>query len=199
MSSDENSSGASLDNSKIEIKIKDVSNGENLSEVLEDGDFILPPQEHRHPISSVLIEETQPVNISLTKIPHITYIIASLPPQQVDLLIKVLHESVGHFAWSYQDMPRLDPKLVIHHLAMDLGARPVKKKLCKMHPKVALLVKAELEKLLEAKIIHHIDYSEWISNMVPITKPSGDIKICTNFRDLNKACSKDDFPLPNID
>lgn len=31
--------------------------------------------------------------------------------------------------------------------------------------------------------------------MVPITKSSGDIKIHTDFRDLNKACLKDDFPL----
>ena len=35
--------------------------------------------------------------------------------------------------------------------------------------------------------------------MVPITKPSSDTRICTDFRDLNKACPKDDFPLPNID
>ena len=96
-------------------------------------------------------------------------------------------------------MPRLEPKLVVHHLAMDPGAKLVKQKLCKMHPKVALLVKEELEKLLEAKIIHPIDYSEWISNMVHITKPSSDIKICTDLRDLNKACLKDDFPLSNID
>lgn len=68
-----------------------------------------------------------------------------------------------------------------------------------MHLKVALLVKAELEKLLEAKIIFPIDYSEWISNMVPITKPSSDIRICTEFRDLNKACPKDEFSLSNID
>ena len=68
-----------------------------------------------------------------------------------------------------------------------------------MHPKVALLVKAELEKMLEAKFICPIDYSEWISKMVLVTKPSSDIKICTNFRDLNKACPKDDFLIPNID
>lgn len=68
-----------------------------------------------------------------------------------------------------------------------------------MHPKVALLVKEKLERMLDAKVIHPIDYSEWISNMVPVTKPSGDIRICTDFRDLNKACPKDDFPLPNID
>ena len=35
--------------------------------------------------------------------------------------------------------------------------------------------------------------------MVLVTKPFGDIRIYTNFRDLNKACPKDDFPLPNID
>ena len=68
-----------------------------------------------------------------------------------------------------------------------------------MHPKVALLVKAKLERLLAAKVIQPINYSEWISNMVPISKPFSDIKICIDFRDLNKACPKDDFPLPNID
>ena len=68
-----------------------------------------------------------------------------------------------------------------------------------MHPKVALLVKVELEKMLDAKVIHPIDYLEWIFNMVPVTKPTGDMKIYTNFRDLNKSCPKDDFPLPNID
>ena len=35
--------------------------------------------------------------------------------------------------------------------------------------------------------------------MVPITKPSSDIRIYTNFGDLKKDYPKDDFPLPNID
>lgn len=47
--------------------------------------------------------------------------------------------------------------------------------------------------------IRPVDYEKWISNIVPVTKPTGGIRICTNFRDLNKACPKDDFPLPNID
>lgn len=53
--------------------------------------------------------------------------------------------------------------------------------------------------MLEEKVIRPIDYSKWISNMVLVTKPLGDIRIYTDFRDLNKACPKDDFPLPNID
>ena len=53
--------------------------------------------------------------------------------------------------------------------------------------------------MLEAKVICPIDYSEWIFNMVSIIKPSDNIRICTDFRDLNKACPKDDFPLLDID
>ena len=96
-------------------------------------------------------------------------------------------------------MPSLDPELVLHHLPLKPGAKLVKQKLRKMHPQVALLVKAELKKLLDARFIRPIDYAEWISNLVPVSKHSGGIWICTDFQDLNKACPKDDFPLPNID
>lgn len=41
-------------------------------------------------------------------------------------------------------MPILDTDLVVHHLVVDLKIKPVKNKLRKMHPKVALLVKAKL-------------------------------------------------------
>ena len=60
-------------------------------------------------------------------------------------------------------------------------------------------MKKEIEKLLEVGFIRSIDYSEWMANIVPIKKPTCEIKVCTNFRDLNKAYPKDDFPLPNID
>jgi len=56
-------------------------------------------------------------------------------------------------------MPRLDPNLVVHNLGIKEGAKPVKQKLQKMHPIIALLIKEELQKLLEVKFIHPIDYS----------------------------------------
>lgn len=96
-------------------------------------------------------------------------------------------------------MPGLDPKLVLHYLPLLSGAKPYKKKLRKMHPQVALLVKVELQKLLDVGFIRPIDYVEWISNLVLVTKPTGGIRICTDFRDLSKAYAKYDFPLPNID
>jgi len=78
-----------------------------------------------------------------------------------------------NFAWTYADMPGLDPSLVVHHLAVSPNAKLVKQKLRKMHPQVALLVKAEIQKLLEAKFIKPIDYPEWVSNLVPVAKPNG--------------------------
>lgn len=94
---------------------------------------------------------------------------------------------------------QLDPDLIRHHLNVSPGANPVKQKLRKMHPHIDLLVKAELKKLLDVGFIRPVAYSQWVSNIVPPSKPDKSIKICTDFKDLNNACQKDDFPLPNIE
>ena len=44
-----------------------------------------------------------------------------------------------------------------------------------------------------------IHQAEWIANVVPIPKKDGKVRMCVDFRDLNKAFPKDDFPLPRID
>ena len=33
---------------------------------------------------------------------------------------------------------------------------------------------------------------------MPVPKKDGKVRMCVDFRDLNKACPKDDFPLPHI-
>ena len=38
-----------------------------------------------------------------------------------------------------------------------------------------------------------------VSNLVPIDKKQGTIRVCTEFQDLNKACPKDNYPTPFID
>ena len=40
---------------------------------------------------------------------------------------------------------------------------------------------------------------EWVSNSVAVKKKEGKIRVCTNFRDLNKACPKENYPMPFID
>ena len=38
-----------------------------------------------------------------------------------------------------------------------------------------------------------------LSNIVPVKKNNRQIRCCIDFRNLNKACLKDEFPLPNMD
>ena len=44
-----------------------------------------------------------------------------------------------------------------------------------------------------------MDYPQWLANIVPVPKKDRKVRIYVDFRDLNKACRKDDFPLPHID
>ena len=60
-------------------------------------------------------------------------------------------------------------------------------------------VKAEVNRLLDAGFIREVSYPTWLANTVPVKKKNGKWRMCIDFTDLNKACSKDDFPLPRID
>ena len=44
-----------------------------------------------------------------------------------------------------------------------------------------------------------LNYPEWLANVVLVSKKDGKVRMCVDFRDLNKASPKDDFPLPHID
>ncbi len=46
--------------------------------------------------------------------------------------------------------------------------------------------------------IEEIQCPKWLANIVPVKKKGGQIRICVDFRDLNKACPKDEFLLPNV-
>jgi hypothetical protein len=59
--------------------------------------------------------------------------------------------------------------------------------------------KAEVHHVLEAKFIEPIAYPTWLANLVMVQKKSGKGRMCIDFTRLNKACPKDNFPLPRID
>jgi hypothetical protein len=59
--------------------------------------------------------------------------------------------------------------------------------------------KAEVHRLLEANFIEPIAYPTWLANVVMVQKKSGKWRMCIDFTSLNKACPKDNFPLPRID
>ena len=60
-------------------------------------------------------------------------------------------------------------------------------------------MKEETQKLLSAGHIKEIQYPEWLANVVLVKKANEKWRMCVDFTDLNKACPKDSYPLPNID
>jgi hypothetical protein len=58
-------------------------------------------------------------------------------------------------------------------------------------------VKEEVDQLLDAKFIRPCHYADWISNIVPIEKKgTKKLRVCIDFRDLNRATPKDEYPMP---
>ena len=61
------------------------------------------------------------------------------------------------------------------------------------------LVKKEIKKMHESKIIVPLRYSKWVSNIVPTRKKTSEIKLFIDFRNLNKVSLKENYPLPKMD
>ncbi|XP_058208176.1 uncharacterized protein LOC131321189 [Rhododendron vialii] len=114
-------------------------------------------------------------------------------------LTSLLKEFEDVFVWSHADMPGIDPEIVGHQIPLYPDAKPVKQKLRRMRPDWVLKIKEEVTKQINARFLMVTEYPQWVANIVPVPKRDGRIRVCVDFRDLNKASSKDDFPLPHID
>jgi len=111
----------------------------------------------------------------------------------------LLKEFKDVFAWSYQDMPGLDSNIVQHRLPLKPECPPIKQKLRRMKPEVPLKIKEEVEKQFNAGFLTIAKYPQWVANVVPVPKKDGKVRMCVDYRDLNRASPKDNFPLPHID
>ena len=114
-------------------------------------------------------------------------------------VMTVISRHLDAFAWTVTDMPGIDPDFLCHRLTMDTKVRPVRQRQRKFNEERCLVVKQETQKLLNAGHIREIQYPEWLANVVLVKKANGKWRMCVDFTDLNKACPKDLYPLPNID
>ena len=103
------------------------------------------------------------------------------------------------FAWSYEEIPGISPSIIVHEIKTYPDAKPVRQKLRPVHPKKIAAIKAEVEKLLKFGFIYPVPLIEWVSNLVLVAKKQGTIRVCVDYRDLNKACPKDNYLMPFID
>jgi hypothetical protein len=120
-------------------------------------------------------------------------------PNEVVSYTALFKEFRDVFAWSYEEMPGIDPSIVVHEIKSYPDVKLVRKKLHPVHPKKVAAIKSEVEKLLKSGFIYPVPLTEWVSNLVPVAKKQGTIRVCVDYRDLNKSCPKENYPTPFID
>uniref|UniRef100_A0A2N9IUV4 RNA-directed DNA polymerase n=1 Tax=Fagus sylvatica TaxID=28930 RepID=A0A2N9IUV4_FAGSY len=187
--------------SKIDNKTDcSLDNIDNSDEEIELPSDILEALERQDEGSKPNIEELEIINLANEgEEPREVKIGTRCAAEQKEALIALLREFHEIFAWSYQDMPGLDTDIVVHKIPLKPECKPVKQALRRMKPEVILKIKEEVEKQLKAGFLSTVTYSDWVANIVPVPKKDGKVRMCVDYRDLNRASPKDNFPLPHID
>jgi ribonuclease HI len=114
-------------------------------------------------------------------------------------LLRFLFNNKDVFAWSANDLCGVNRDVIEHSLNVDPSFRPRKQRLPKMSDDKAEGARNEVKRLLSAEVIREVKYLVWLANTVMVKKANGKWIMCIDFTDLNKACPKDEFPLPRID
>ncbi|MDV3176183.1 MAG: reverse transcriptase domain-containing protein [Sweet potato little leaf phytoplasma] len=142
--------------------------------------------------------ETEEVIIDDFNPSKTTRIGKDLSPKDREELTAIIKANADIFAWVPADMPGIDPKIAEHHLDVYPGASPVKQKRRNYSREKEEAIKEEVQKLLKAGFIRELKYPEWLANVVMVKKSTGKWRMCVDFTNLNKACPKDEYPLPNL-
>ena len=139
------------------------------------------------------------LNLGNNENPYLIKIGSTLNKGERKDLKEILIEFQEVFAQSYEDMLGIDPEIAQYHIDTYAHMVPVKQNLRHKRTKWLLKIKEEVTEQLKVGFIKPVHQAEWIANVVPIPKKDGNVRMCVDFRDLNKAFPKDDFSLPHID
>ena len=123
----------------------------------------------------------------------------TLSPKMRAKLVQFLQENLDVFAWSHEDMPGIPTEVIQHKLNVNPERKPVQQRRKAFAPERDQAIRDEVARLLTAGVIREVYYPDWLANVILVKKANEKWRMCVDFTDLNKACSKDNFPLPRID
>jgi hypothetical protein len=102
--------------------------------------------------------------------PWPTFVNKNISLEHKDAIIKLLKDYVDCFAWNYHEMTRLSREVVEHRLPIKSGFRPYKPPARRFNPIIHDPVKEEVEQLPDVGFIRPCQYTEWVSNIVPMKR-----------------------------
>nr|GEY40406.1 reverse transcriptase domain-containing protein [Tanacetum cinerariifolium] len=132
-------------------------------------------------------------------------------------LINVLKTQKKAIAWKLMDIKGIDPEFCSHKILLEEEYSPKVQSQRRVNPKIHDVIKKEVEKLLDARLIYPISDSPWVSPIRCVPKKGGMTvvkndenelvptrlvtgwRVCIDYRKLNEATRKDHFPLPFMD
>jgi hypothetical protein len=74
------------------------------------------------------------------------------------------------FAWNYINLKRIPPRIVQHYIELDITIPPVHQARYQMNPNYTIVVKYDLNKLLNASFISPMEEANWLSPIVIVPK-----------------------------
>ncbi|GJZ27783.1 reverse transcriptase domain-containing protein, partial [Tanacetum coccineum] len=86
-----------------------------------------------------------------------------------------------------------------HGTQTDSHIKPIKQKRRSLGLDRSTSVRKEVEERTRVGILRETVHQTWVANPVKVKKSDGGWRMCVNFTDINKACPKDCYPLPEID
>nr|GFA08663.1 reverse transcriptase domain-containing protein [Tanacetum cinerariifolium] len=140
-----------------------------------------------------------------------------LKDDEKEALLKVLKLHKWVIAWKITDIKGIDPRFCTHKILMEDDFKPTVQSQRRVNPKIHEVIKKEVIKLLDARMIYLIFDSSWVSPVYCVPKKGGIIvvenenneliptrldmrwSVCIDYQKLNNVTRKDHFPLPFMD
>jgi hypothetical protein len=93
-------------------------------------------------------------------------------------------------------MPGVPRELAEHRLRVDPKAKPIKEHLRRSAVEKRKAIGEEVAQLLATEFVHEIYHSEWLANVVMVPKKDDSLRMCIDFKHINRACPKRSFSSP---
>nr|GEU98347.1 reverse transcriptase domain-containing protein [Tanacetum cinerariifolium] len=140
-----------------------------------------------------------------------------LSMEEKTALITVLKSHKRAIAWKLSDIKGIHPKFFTHKFLMEEDFEPAVQHQRRVNPKIHDVIKQEVLKLLDARLIYSISDSPWVGpvhcvpkkgsftvieneeNELISTRLVTGWRVCIDYRKLNEATRKDHFPLAFMD
>ena len=116
--------------------------------------------------------------------------------------ISVMNSETENILMSFQDRFEGLGKLTDFELKLHIDdtIKPVAQPARKIPVKMRSQVERKLKDLEDQDVIERVEGpTPWVSALVPIPKKDGDVRICVDMRQANKAVQRERFPMPNIE